>query len=85
MCFIALCGICSSDTDIALLYELAIFSFPVWFCSLCVFCFSDVLISGNWSDAAALLRHYEHYFFLEKHVCAIAHREIISIFLTYLS
>ena len=51
----------------------------------CVFCFSDVLIYGNWSDAAALLRHYEHYFFLEKHVCAIAHREIISIFLTYLS
>ena len=42
-------GISSSDTDIALLYELALFiSF-----TLC-FCFSDVLTSGIWSDAAAL-------------------------------
>ena len=42
-------GISSSDTDIALLYELALF---ILF-TLC-FCFSDVLTSGIWSDAAAL-------------------------------
>ena len=42
-------GISSSDTDIALLYELARFiSF-----TLC-FYFSDVLTSGIWSDSAAL-------------------------------
>ena len=46
--------ISSSYTDIALLYELALFSFPFSFRSPCVFCFLDVLISGIWCDAAAL-------------------------------
>ena len=58
-------GISSSDTDIALLNELALFiSF-----TLC-FCFSDVLTSGIWSDAAALEDHYYAAWFQTFLICS---------------